>query len=76
MVTLFKNRETGYKALKEIKRSMEKKQVTLQIKEISHQIQTAHASGDNMMTLALLRRKTELEKEMHGANQIFDKSNI
>ena len=74
--TLYENAESGKEALYEIKGMMEKRTVETQITEIKKQIQLAHASGDDMMVLSLQRRRTELEREMHGVGSAFDNSTV
>ncbi|MBN2673627.1 MAG: DNA primase [Deltaproteobacteria bacterium] len=78
MERLFENEETGKEALYEIKANMEKRSILngSEIEEIKKQIQLAHSSGDDMMVLSLQRRKTELERMMHGAAGAFDNDNV
>lgn len=77
MERLFENEETGKEALHEITANMEKRSIQngTEIEEIKKQIQLAHSSGDDMMVLSLQRRKTELERMMHGAGGAFDNDN-
>ncbi|MBN2715813.1 MAG: DNA primase [Deltaproteobacteria bacterium] len=74
--TLYENAESGKEALYEIREMMEKRNLETQIVEIKKQIQLAHASGDDMMVLSLQRRRTEIEREMHGVGIAFDNSTV
>ncbi|MBN2526154.1 MAG: DNA primase [Deltaproteobacteria bacterium] len=76
MEKLYENAEAGKEALHEVKAIMEKRSIETRIAEIKKQIQLAHASGDDMMVFSLQRRRTELEREMHGAGSAFDNNTV
>jgi DNA primase len=76
LIRLYETADAGKEALYEIKAMMEKRSMETQIAEVKKQIQLAHASGDDMMVLSLQRRRTELEREMHGAGSAFDNSMV
>jgi DNA primase len=74
METLYRDEEIGLRALFEIRSRMIIQNIGRQVSEIDNQVRKAHVSGDEMMVFTLLKKRAELQKEMHEINEAFDKS--
>jgi single-stranded DNA-specific DHH superfamily exonuclease len=74
METLYREETIGIKALAEIRARMTVQSIARQVAEIDHQVRRAHSAGDNMMMFTLLKKRADLQKEIHEINQGFDKT--
>jgi len=71
MQRLYTDEEQAKKALTEGGTRLSRAALAEQIREIERQIKLAHSSGDELRILELQRRKTEIQRELHGVPQAF-----
>lgn len=71
MQRLYTDLEQANKALTEVGTRLSQAALTERIREIERQIKLAHSSGDEARILELQRKKTEIQRELHGVAQAF-----
>jgi DNA primase len=69
MTCLYRDEEQAKKALTEIGERLARAALNDQIREIEQQIKLANSSGDETLILELQRKKTEIQRELHGVEQ-------
>jgi DNA primase len=71
MQSLYTDLEQAQKALTEVGARLSQDALAERIREIERQIRLAHSSGDEARILELQRKKTEIQRELHGVAQGF-----
>jgi len=71
MQHLYTDSEKAQKALTEVGTRLSQTALTERIREIEREIKLAHSSGDETRILELQRKKTEIQRELHGVVQAF-----